>query len=88
MCASKPNSLNFASDPLGIVFVVGGADVVRARGKVLHVGAEIVRAGNGAELFFPLALGARRFGGIAEERLLVGNDVTANGRESQASKQK
>jgi len=53
--------------------------VVRVRGEFLHVRAEIVRAGNGAQFFFPLAFGAGRFGGVAEERLLVGGDVVADG---------
>src|SRR6185312_3955562 len=45
---------------------------VRMRGEMLHVGAEIVGAGDGTEFFFPLALGARVVGGVAEEGLVVG----------------
>jgi hypothetical protein len=53
--------------------------MVRMRGEALHISAEIVRAGNGAEFLFPLAFGAGRFGGVAEERLLVGDDMAAYG---------
>ena len=67
--------LEFCGDPFGVLFVVGRADVVRVRGETLHVIAEVLRAGNGAELLFPLAFDAGRLGGIAEERLLVGGDV-------------
>ena len=62
--------------------------MVRARRETLHVRAEIVRAGNGAELLFPLALRPRRFCRVAEQRLLVGSDMIAEGREREAGKRK
>src|SRR5258707_793040 len=67
--------LEFRGDPFGVVLVVGRANVVRVRGKSLHVSAEVVRTGNGTELLFPLAFDAGRLGGIAEKRLLVSDDV-------------
>ena len=70
--------LELRGDPFGIVFVVGRTDVVRTRGKALHIGTEIFRTGNGAQLFFPLAFGAGRFGGIAKERLLLSDDVVSD----------
>jgi hypothetical protein len=79
--------LEFRGDPFGVVFVVGRADVVRVGGEALHVGTEVVRARDGAELFFPLALGARRLRGISIERLLVGDDVMADRREREACEQ-
>src|SRR2546422_2170425 len=60
-------------DPFRIVFVVRRADMMRARREALHVSAQVLRAGNRTELFFPLAFGARRFGGITVERLVVGH---------------
>ena len=62
----------FGGDPFGVFLVARRADVVRVLGKVLHVGAEIVGAGDAAEFFFPLALGARGVGGVAEQGLVVG----------------
>ena len=79
--------LEFCGDPFGVVLVVGRTDVVRARGKTLHVGAQIVRAGKGAELLFPLALRPRRFGGVTEQRLLVGDYVTADRSKREAHKE-
>src|ERR1700687_2340288 len=46
----------------------------------------MVRAGNGAQLLFPLALDPRRFGGVAKKGLLVGGDVVADGSERDAHK--
>ncbi len=70
--------LEFRGDPFGVVLVGGRAHVVRVRREFLHISAEIVRAGNGAEFLFPLAFGARRFGGVAEERLFVGGHMVAD----------
>src|SRR5260221_219798 len=54
-------------------------NMVRGGREFLHVSSQIVGGGNGAELFFPLPFGAGRFGRVAEERLLVGGDVAADG---------
>ncbi len=62
--------LEFGEHPLGIVFVIGRADVVRASGEALHVVALVLGLGYGAELGFPIALGARRSCGITVQRLL------------------
>src|SRR5260370_28071350 len=67
--------LEFSGDPFGVVFVVWRTDMVRARREAVHVSAEIVPARDGAELLFPLAFGAGRFRGGAEERLLLGGAV-------------
>ena len=64
--------LEFCGQPVGIVLVVGRADVVRAGGKAAHVFAHVVGARNGAKFFFPLALGAGGFGGVAVERGFIG----------------
>ncbi len=69
--------LEFRGDPLGVVFVGGRANMVRVRRELLHIRAKILRAGNGAQLFFPLAFGAGRFRGVAKERLIVGDHVAA-----------
>ena len=61
--------------------------MVRARREFLHVSAEIVRAGYGAQLLFPLALDPRRLGGVAEKGLLVGGDMIADGSERDAHKE-
>jgi len=61
--------------------------VVRVRREFLHIRAEIFRARNSAKLLFPLALDPRRFGGVAEERLLVGGNVIADGSERDAHKE-
>ena len=52
----------FGEHPLGIVFVIGRADVVRTGGEALHVVTLVLRLGDGAEFRFPLALcaGGRR----------------------------
>src|SRR6266436_2398846 len=80
--------LEFCGDPFGVLFVIGRADVVRARRETLQVSAEIVRAGDGAEFLFPLALRPRRFGRVAEQRLLVGSDMVAERRERETGKRK
>jgi hypothetical protein len=53
----------------------------------LHVSSEVVCARNGTELLLPLTFGTRRFGGVTEERLLVGNDVIAEWRKREARSQ-
>jgi hypothetical protein len=78
----------FGGDPFGVVFVVGRTDVVGPGREPLHIGAKIIGSGNGAQLFFPLALGARGCGGVAEERLLVGDDVIAEWGEREYGKNK
>src|SRR2546429_9997534 len=79
--------LQFRRDPFGVVFVVGRTDVVRTRGEALHVSAEILRAGNGAQFLFPLAFGAGKFGGVAKKRLLVSDDVMADRSKRDAGKE-
>src|SRR5579885_2072864 len=54
---------------------------MRPRGKMLHVFAQIVGRRNGAHFFFPLALRARRRGGIAIQRLLIGGHMPAERRK-------
>jgi len=54
----KTEFLEFCGKPVGVVLVVGRADVVRAGGETLHVRTHVLRAGNGAQLFFPT--GVRR----------------------------
>jgi hypothetical protein len=76
------------SNPFSVLFVVGRAYVVGMRGKALHIGAQILRAWNRTHLFFPLAFHARRFRGIPEQWLLVGNHMTANRREREARENK
>jgi hypothetical protein len=61
---------------------------MRVGGEALHIGAEIGGTGNGAELFFPLALDARGFGGVTEEGLLVGDHVSAERSERETGTQK
>src|SRR6266849_3565862 len=75
----KTELLELGGDPLGVVLVGLRTDVVRSCGKFLHVRAEIFGTGNGAEFLFPLTFGAGRFGGVAEERRLIGDNVVANG---------
>jgi hypothetical protein len=41
---------------------------------MLHVGAQLFRTGDFAQLFFPLPLGPRRIGGVAGEGLIVGGN--------------
>jgi len=62
--------------------------MVRARRETPHVRAEIVRAGDGAELLFPLALRPRRLDRVAEQGLLAGGDMVAEGREREAGRTK
>jgi len=76
----------FPEDPFGIVLVIRRADVVWTRREPLHVRAQILRAGYGAQLFFPLAFGLGRLCGKAGERLLFGNDAMAYRRKEKASK--
>ena len=64
--------LEFGEEPLGIVLVVGRADIVRTGGETLHVVAHVVRAGDDAKFFFPMALGVGGFGGKAIERRVIG----------------
>src|SRR5258708_3184367 len=64
----KAEFLEFCGKPVGVVLVVRRADVVRTGGEALHVRAHVLWTGNGAQLFFPLAFGARGFGGVAVER--------------------
>jgi hypothetical protein len=58
--------LELGEDPLGVFFVVGGAHVVRAGGESPHVLAQVVGAGDGAELLLPVALGGERAQTVAE----------------------
>src|SRR5262249_55707923 len=69
--------LELGGDPLGVVLIVGGADVVGARGEALHVGAEILGLGDGLELLLPLTFGAGRLGGETEEGFVVGGGECA-----------
>ncbi len=50
--------LELGGDPFGVVLVGGRANVVRVRGKFLHINAEVVGAGNGAEAATWLPTGA------------------------------
>jgi len=56
------------ANPLGILLVVGRAEVMRMRGEPLHILAKIVRIGNRAERGFQLELGFRIGGRKAVER--------------------
>src|ERR1700681_4970407 len=49
--------LEFRENPLGVFLVVCRPDMMRARAKPAHVFALVVRAGNCAELRFPVAFG-------------------------------
>ncbi len=57
----QPKLLEFRDGPIGVVLVVGRSDMVRARAEPLHVGAQVGRIRNGAELGFPVMLGAIGF---------------------------
>ena len=61
--------LEFGEHPLGVVLVVGRADVVRAGGEALHVVALVLGLGDGAEFRFPIALCAGGSRGISVQRL-------------------
>src|SRR5207247_11258856 len=76
----------FAAEPCGIVLRLRGADVAWPRRETLHVRAQTLRAGYGAQLFFPLAFGLGRLCGKDGERLLFGNDAMAYRRKENARK--
>ena len=59
--------LELRQHPLGVVLVVGRADVMRPRGEALHVIVQVLGAGNGAEHHFPVVLGTRRFRRVAAQ---------------------
>jgi hypothetical protein len=67
--------LELGENPFGVVPIVRRTDVVRPGAEALHVGAEVLRAGNGAKLFFPLAFGAGGVGRVPIKRRFVGGDV-------------
>ena len=64
--------LELGDEPLGVVLVVGRADVVRARGEAAHVFANAIGFGDGAEFLLPLHFGGGVSGGIAAEGFGVG----------------
>jgi len=51
-------AFQFFSDPLGIIFVIRRADVMRPRRQALHVIPKILRRGDGAKFLFPLRIGS------------------------------
>ncbi len=61
--------LEFGQHPFGVVLVVRRADVMRTGGEALHVVAQVLGLGDGAEFCFPIALSARRCRGITVKRL-------------------
>ena len=69
-------------DPLGVVLIVGRADVMRAGGQALHVVVQILGAGSGAEHYLPVVFGVRRFRRVAAQDGGVGG-----GRERCAEEQ-
>src|SRR5207249_7594258 len=58
------------------------------RGKALHIVPEIFWIGNGAKLFFPLAFRPRRSRGVAEQRLLLSNNMGAKRRKGDSREKK
>ena len=64
--------LQLRQQPLGVVVIVGRADVMRPGAEPLHVGAHVGGVGNGAELGLPIALAARGRVGIARQGPDVG----------------
>ena len=61
---------HFGQQPLGIVLVIGRANVMRPSGEPLHVLALAVRIGNGAELRLPFTFGACGVGRVARQCLI------------------
>ena len=59
--------LELSEEPLGVVFVVGRADVVGARGEAAHVFADAVGVGDGAEFLLPLHFSGGVGSGVAAE---------------------
>ncbi len=64
--------LELGDEPLGVVFVVGRADVVGARGEATHVFANAIWFGEVAEFLFPLHFGSGVSGSVAAEGFGVG----------------
>src|SRR2546430_13931722 len=60
----EPEALELGEDPVGVVLVVGRADVVRARRQVAHVLAQRVGRRDCTELGLPVALD---LGGLGRE---------------------
>src|SRR5882762_7064313 len=54
---------------------------------MLHVGAQVFWIGNRTKLFFPLPLGSRRLRRIAEQGLLISDDVSSKRRKPSGRKQ-
>src|SRR5579859_4882192 len=79
--------LEFRGNPLGVLFVVVRPYVVRMRGKTLHISAMIRWIGNGAHLFFPLALNAGRIRAEAEKRGFVSRGGIQKWQEGGSGKQ-
>ena len=49
--------LELGQDPFGIVFIVRRADVMRMRGKPLHISAKVGRIRRSAKFLLPVAFG-------------------------------
>ena len=64
--------LEAGENPLGVVFVVGRADVVRARAQAAHVLFQIGGIGDRAKLRSPIRARSGWSGRIADERSLIG----------------
>ncbi len=80
--------LKLRGNPFGVSLVGLRPNMVRVGREFLHVSAQIVGAGNGAEFLFPLSFGVGRFGGVAEESLLVGDDMAVERRKREAREEK
>ena len=72
-----PQSLNLPRIHCGVIFVIGRADVVRARGEPLHVSADVGGIGQRTEFGLPFPLLHGRFGRVAAQ----GRRVACRSRE-------
>jgi len=75
-------------DPFGVVLVIGRTDVVRASREALSCNREDCRGWEWRGFLFPLSFGVGRFGGVAEESLLVGDDMAARKAQARGPRRK
>ena len=64
----EPEALELRENPLGVVLIVRGADVMRSRGEPTHVCPQRIGGGNRAKLSLPIPLG---LGGFRSEATQV-----------------
>src|SRR5207248_1614404 len=76
----------FPKNPFRVLLVVRRPNMVRMRREQFHIRAHVLWIRKRAQLLFPLAFRLRRFGGVAVQRLLFGNNVIPGGRERKRSK--